>query len=67
MDILEELITGPEYAEKRRCSVRTIERERVTGTGCKFIKIGRKVLYRPRDVLEFIERHSCRSTSEVAR
>jgi hypothetical protein len=64
MDSLEELLTQLEYAGLRRCSERTVERERTTGAGCKFIKIGRAVRYRRRDILEFIDRHARQSTSE---
>jgi Helix-turn-helix domain len=64
MDTLDDLLTGPEYARMRRCSVRTVERERGAGTGCRFIKIGRAVRYRRRDVLDFIEGHTRQSTSE---
>ena len=58
------LLTQGEYAKIRRCSERTIERERAAGNGCKFIKIGRAVRYRRRDILDFIERHARQSTSE---
>lgn len=64
MDGLDDLLTGREYAQTRRCSQRTIERERTDGTGCRFIKIGRTVRYRRCDILEFIERHARQSTSE---
>jgi hypothetical protein len=64
-DPLEILLTQREYAQIRRCSVRTVERERETGTGCKFIKIGRSVRYRRRDVLDHIEHHARQSTSEA--
>jgi hypothetical protein len=63
----DELLTGQEYASERKCSVRTIERERTSGTGCKFIKIGRSVRYRWRDVLAFVEQHVRQNTSEVER
>jgi hypothetical protein len=66
MDSPDDLLTGLEYARMRRCSVRTVERERSTGTGCRFIKIGRAVRYRRCDVLDFIERHTQQSTSEAA-
>jgi len=66
MEDLEELLIGEEYARLRRCSVRTIERERSTGQGCKYIKLGRAVRYRRRDVLDFIERNARQSTSERA-
>jgi hypothetical protein len=66
IDPLDPLLTQREYANLRRCSERTIERERTTGTGCKFITIGRGVRYRRHDVREFIERHARHSTSEAA-
>ena len=66
MDNLDELLTGQEYARVRRCSVRTIERERSRGGGCRYIKIGRAVRYKRRDVLDFIERNARQSTSERA-
>ena len=43
------LVTQTEYAQQRRCSVRTIECERVTGTGCPYVKLGRRVMYRQAD------------------
>jgi hypothetical protein len=62
----EELLTGAEYAELRRCSLRTVERERTSGAGCRFIKIGRSVRYRRCDVFDFLEQHVRQSTSEAA-
>jgi hypothetical protein len=66
MDDLDELFTTPEYARERKCSERTIERERTGGTGCKYVKLGRSVRYRRRDILDFIARHVRGSTSEPA-
>jgi hypothetical protein len=66
MDDLDDLLVQREYARIRRCSERTVERERASRKGCKFIKIGRTVWYRKRDILGFIERHSCQSTSDSA-
>jgi len=62
-----ELLTGDEYAKARKCSLRTVERERTAGTGCTFIKIGRSVRYRWGDVLAFIELHARQSTSHPVR
>lgn len=61
-----ELLTQLEYANLRRCSERTVERERSSGTGCPYVKIGRAVRYRRRDILDFIEEHLRQSTSEAA-
>jgi hypothetical protein len=66
MEDLDELLTTPEYARERKCSKRTIERERTSGTGCKFVKFGRSVRYRRRDILDFIARHVRASTSDPA-
>jgi hypothetical protein len=64
MQDFDELLTGPEYADLRRCSVRTVERERTSGTGCRYIKFSRSVRYRRRDVLDFMEQRVRGSTSE---
>jgi helix-turn-helix protein len=64
-DPLDLLLTQREYASIRRCSERTIERERASGTGCRYIKIGRGVRYKRADLLDFIESHARRSTSEL--
>ena len=53
----ERLLTQREYAEYRRCSVRTIERERAIGTGCPYVRIGARILYRPADVNRFVVAH----------
>ena len=65
-DLFDLLLSQREYAEIRRCSERTIERERASGTGCRYIKIGRGVRYKRADVLNFIEQHARQSTSEAA-
>jgi hypothetical protein len=64
MDDLDILLTEKQYSEIRQESDRTIQRERANGSGCRFVKIGRAVRYRRRDITEFIERHLRRSTSE---
>ena len=66
MEDPDKLLTTPEYARERKCSERTIERERTSGAGCKYVKLGRSVRYRRRDILDFIARHVRGSTSEPA-
>lgn len=56
-DIADRLLTQREYARYRRCSVRTIERERAVGTGCPYVRIGARILYRLADVDRFIDAH----------
>jgi excisionase family DNA binding protein len=61
------LLTGREAAEMLRLSQRTIERHRTAGTGPRFVRLGRAIRYRRRDLLEFIERGAGLSTSEPPR
>jgi hypothetical protein len=51
------LLTQREYAEYRRCSIRTIERERAIGEGCPYVRMGARILYRLADVDCFIDAH----------
>ena len=60
-----DLLTQPETAEETRLSERTLERHRLAGTGPKFVRLGRRVLYRLADVEEWIAENICRSTSEA--
>ncbi len=47
------------------CSTQLLERNRWAGAGVSFIKIGRKVLYRKSDVLDFLQQQKVyRSTSD---
>jgi hypothetical protein len=61
------LLTAHEAAAMLRLSVRTMERARVTGAGPRYIALGRAIRYRRRDLWDFIERASRRSTSERSR
>ncbi|VEG92091.1 helix-turn-helix domain-containing protein [Legionella spiritensis] len=46
------------------CSTQLLERNRWAGEGVPYLKIGRKVLYRKSDVLEFLQQQKLyRSTS----
>jgi len=47
-------------------SVRTLERWRLEGCGPRFVRVGRRVMYRPADLGAFIERHARTSTREAA-
>jgi hypothetical protein len=63
---MEKLCTPQEYAELRRCSLKTLERERTAGTGCPYISLGRRVYYRPADIETFLAGRVRHSTSEAA-
>jgi hypothetical protein len=53
----DDLLTTAEYAEYRRCSPRTVERERETGRGCPYVRLGGRVLYRRADIYRHIEQN----------
>lgn len=44
----------------------TLEIMRVRGDGPRFVKIGRRVLYRPQDIDTYVESHLRQSTSDKA-
>ena len=64
MTIRHDLMTTEEAALYVRLSPRTLERYRVTGQGPKFLKVGRLVFYRLRDLDEWLENTVRHSTSD---
>ena len=54
-----------EAAKLLRLSPRTLERQRLDGTGPKFVKLGRRVLYRASDLEAWLQNRTFQSTSEV--
>lgn len=63
---MEPLWTEQQYAEYRDCSVSTVQKERVYGGGCPYVKLGRQVRYRPEDARAWIADRVIHSTSEAA-
>src|SRR3982074_1732783 len=59
------LLTQQEAAEQTRLSERTPDRPRLAGTGPKFVRLGRRVVYRREDLEGWIAANICRSTSEA--
>ena len=57
------LLTG-EAAFLAGLSPRTLEKLRVVGGGCPFVRLGRATRYRRRDLVEWIERQLRKSTSD---
>jgi hypothetical protein len=53
------------YCEWANLKPSTARKQRVTGTGPKFLKIGRSVRYRKGDVLDWLESRTVNSTSEA--
>ena len=60
-----DLLTQPQAAELTRLSGRTLERHRLAGTGPKFVRLGRRVLYRRDDLEQWLIECTYRSTSEA--
>ena len=58
------LLTQQRLSEHIDVSERTLERWRVEGTGPAFVKAGRKVLYRPDDVDDWLAASRRKSTSD---
>ncbi len=58
-------LTQSEAAEFLRLSPRTLERHRLAGTGPRFVKAGRRVLYRHDELDRWAAAHTFRSTSEA--
>lgn len=58
-------LTQAEAADLLRMSPRTLERHRLAGTGPKFIKAGRRVLYRRADLEAWAEANTFSSTAEA--
>ena len=54
MTAISDLIPEGEYAAQRGVSIRTIQRERATRTGPAFIKIGKKIFYRPEAISDWL-------------
>ncbi|MCK5778779.1 MAG: helix-turn-helix domain-containing protein [Rhodospirillales bacterium] len=57
------LLTEKQLAKKWNVSIKTIQAWRFKGIGIRYVKIGRSVRFRLRDVLEYEEAHLVDSTS----
>jgi predicted DNA-binding transcriptional regulator AlpA len=64
--VLPGTLSTPEAARFVKLSVRTLERHRVFGSGPKFSKVGRRVVYAIDDVKAWAQRGAKRSTSDPA-
>jgi hypothetical protein len=60
-----EFLTTNEYARLRRCSRRTLERERAIGSGCPYVRLGGRILYRRSDITRHIEKHIRNSCADL--
>lgn len=67
LDALIPLLTTPEAAKLLHCSPRTLERQRVEGTGPPFTRVGRLVRYRPVDLAAYLASRVRRSNADAPR
>ena len=58
------LYTQDEVAQMFKVSTKTLESMRFKGTGPKYSKFGRRVLYRNEEILKFLSENTFNSTSE---
>jgi hypothetical protein len=50
MSTNETLLTPGQLADRWHCSVKKLDADRLRGTGCPYVKIGRLVRYRATDI-----------------
>ena len=60
-----DLLTTFEAATRLRMSRQTLAKWRLAGFGPKFIRCGRKILYRREDLTRWLETRTATSTSEA--
>ena len=60
----ERLLTVQEAAAYLRLSKSFLDKARLTGTGPAFVRLGRKILYRPQDMDDWVRQRRYGSTSE---
>jgi predicted DNA-binding transcriptional regulator AlpA len=64
-DNLDPLLTVHETAELLRCSVHSLNKWRLTGSGPRFVRVGARVRYRRSAIADFIEKSTRVSTSDT--
>ena len=66
LDPLDELLSPPDlvHESNRTLNERTLERWRTRGVGPRFVKLGRRVAYRRRDWLAWLDSQTCQHTAE---
>lgn len=66
LEQLEKLIPSSAYAQWRKITDEAAAQERYRGTGPKFIKVGRRVYYRARDIEEWLDANTRTITGDAA-
>ena len=60
------MLRTTEAAEYTSLAKSTLEKLRVSGGGCPYIRVGRVVVYDPDDLDEWLAAHRRKSTSDTA-
>lgn len=63
---LESLLTDGDLEKAKIRSRSSLQKDRLKGTGPKYLKIGRLVRYRPADVQAWLAAREAQSTSQAA-
>jgi predicted DNA-binding transcriptional regulator AlpA len=63
---LEPLLSVAQVAKLTGRAVSTLEKDRLTGSGPRYVKLGRQVRYRPADVRAWLSGRVRRSTSDTS-
>jgi hypothetical protein len=61
------LLTQKSAAKLLAVSPRTLERHRITGTGPRYVRLGRLIRYREEDLVAFVDGNLRGSTSDEGR
>jgi predicted DNA-binding transcriptional regulator AlpA len=64
--MMKPLLNEHDVAQLLGVSVRTLQRQRVRGDGPRYVKLGKRVLYREQDIEAYVESRVRQSTSEAA-
>ena len=59
------LMTAPQLAKVLAISEKTLARYRLDGRGPRFIRVGRRILYRRESVIEYLAAREYTSTAEA--
>ena len=62
---MEELLDAPTLARTLRIAPQTLARWRTEGQGPEWIRVGRRVLYSPKEVERWLSSRRRRSTSDI--
>lgn len=65
MNSHETLLTPTQLAQRWNCSIKKLDADRLRGTGCPYVKIGRLVRYRAIDIEAHEAAQRRHSTSET--